>query len=409
MVKGLWNYAIKVADMEQAIAFYIDARRRGAQPQRGAGSALHAASAGRDARDPVREAPYEDLIGETLPCGFLHDVYEVDDFDEQIARLRAMGVRFIMEPRDIEADFGRRRIAFFETLDGMRTEVMQIFEDPAPALTLRAGAGVRARGPTPADRSAGPAGSAPAPARRPAPAPAGRALSPRPPLRSSDWPACRAPPGCAPPGAGRRAAPARRSPGAAAALGDQLGVRHRPDALAQRESRGVAHARLVVRRLEAEALPSSSSTARRCWTHRFGTSLSSTRWMRSSGSRTVISATLSGPIPCAPHQRRPSESRAAWTGEARRPLLDPRRMHDLPHRPPSPSTSASGRASSANASKKVRGPASGSSDAGKPAPPPWSRRRRRCAPACRRSRTPSRRAPDRASNSREKPDACCTV
>ena len=42
-----------------------------------------------------------------------------------------MGVRFIMEPQLIEAEFGRRRIAFFETPDGMRTEVMQILEDRA--------------------------------------------------------------------------------------------------------------------------------------------------------------------------------------------------------------------------------------------------------------------------------------
>ena len=40
-----------------------------------------------------------------------------------------MGVRFLMEPRLIEAEFGSRRIAFFETPDGMRTEIMQIIED----------------------------------------------------------------------------------------------------------------------------------------------------------------------------------------------------------------------------------------------------------------------------------------
>jgi hypothetical protein len=34
-----------------------------------------------------------------------------------------------MEPQVIEAAFGRRRIAFFETLDGLRTEVMEILED----------------------------------------------------------------------------------------------------------------------------------------------------------------------------------------------------------------------------------------------------------------------------------------
>jgi catechol 2,3-dioxygenase-like lactoylglutathione lyase family enzyme len=134
MVKGLWNYAIKVADIEKAIAFYVDAL--GAQVRNRSevlGQPYALLRLGETRVILFEKAPYEELIGRTLPLGFLHDVYEVDDFDEQIGRLRAMGVRLIMEPRDIEADFGRRRIAFFETPDGMRTEVMQILED-RPAL-----------------------------------------------------------------------------------------------------------------------------------------------------------------------------------------------------------------------------------------------------------------------------------
>jgi lactoylglutathione lyase len=132
MVKGLWNYAVKVADMDKAIAFYVDAL--GAEVRNRSevlGSRYTLLRLGETRVILFEKAPYEDLIGKTLPLGFLHDVYEVDDFDRQIARLRAMGVRFIMEPRDIEADFGRRRIAFFETPDGMRTEVMEILEDRA--------------------------------------------------------------------------------------------------------------------------------------------------------------------------------------------------------------------------------------------------------------------------------------
>jgi hypothetical protein len=34
-----------------------------------------------------------------------------------------------MEPQVVETEFGTRRIAFFETADGMRTEVMEILED----------------------------------------------------------------------------------------------------------------------------------------------------------------------------------------------------------------------------------------------------------------------------------------
>lgn len=133
MVRGLWNYAIKVAEIERAIAFYVEAL--------GAKVGIRGDVLGcdyvllhlGDTRIILFEkAPYEDLLGGTLPQGFLHDVFEVDDFDHQIARLRAAGVRFLMEPQVIEAAFGKRRIAFFETPDGMRTEVMEILEDALP-------------------------------------------------------------------------------------------------------------------------------------------------------------------------------------------------------------------------------------------------------------------------------------
>jgi catechol 2,3-dioxygenase-like lactoylglutathione lyase family enzyme len=132
MVKGLWNYAIKVADMEKAVAFYVDALQaevRARDEVLGCRYTLIRLGATRVIL--FEKAPYEDLIGQRLPLGFLHDVYEVDDFEAQIARLRAAGVSFIMEPRTIAAAFGRRRIAFFQTPDGLRTEVMQILEDVA--------------------------------------------------------------------------------------------------------------------------------------------------------------------------------------------------------------------------------------------------------------------------------------
>jgi catechol 2,3-dioxygenase-like lactoylglutathione lyase family enzyme len=132
MVRGLWNYAIKVAEIEQAIVFYTGALGADVRLRGEVLSSRYALLRLGETRVILFEkAPYEDLIGKTLPLGFLHDVYEVDDFDQQIARLRQMGVRFIMEPRLIEAEFGRRRIAFFETPDGMRTEIMQIIEDQA--------------------------------------------------------------------------------------------------------------------------------------------------------------------------------------------------------------------------------------------------------------------------------------
>jgi catechol 2,3-dioxygenase-like lactoylglutathione lyase family enzyme len=130
MVKGLWNYAIKVADIERAVAFYV--QTLGAEVQIESevlGCRYSLIRLGATRVILFEKAPYEDLLGEELPLGFLHDVYEVEDFDGQIARLEAEGVRFIMQPQEIAAAFGRRRIAFFETPDGMRTEVMQILEE----------------------------------------------------------------------------------------------------------------------------------------------------------------------------------------------------------------------------------------------------------------------------------------
>lgn len=130
MVKGLWNYAIKATSIEKTTEFYVrnfDAEVRIRSEV--LGSRYHLLRLGDSRLIIFDKTPYEDLIGRTLPPGYLHDVYEVDDFDEHINRLRESGVRFIMEPQEIEADFGRRRIAFFENPDGMRTEVMQVLED----------------------------------------------------------------------------------------------------------------------------------------------------------------------------------------------------------------------------------------------------------------------------------------
>ena len=129
MVKGLWNYAIKAQDVEAVATFYIEH--------------LEAKVLRRRERSGVKEilvklgathllifekAPYEDELGLNLPEGFLHDVYEVDDFEAYYARLQAAGVRFLTEPRVIETDFDRRKIVFMETPTGIRTEVMQVLE-----------------------------------------------------------------------------------------------------------------------------------------------------------------------------------------------------------------------------------------------------------------------------------------
>ena len=73
--------------------------------------------------------PYEDTTGEDIPYGFIHAVYEVDDFDAIVGKLKEDGVEFIMGPMEVELDFGKRRLVFFDGPDGIRTEVMQVTRD----------------------------------------------------------------------------------------------------------------------------------------------------------------------------------------------------------------------------------------------------------------------------------------
>jgi catechol 2,3-dioxygenase-like lactoylglutathione lyase family enzyme len=130
MVKGLWNYAVKVRDLDRVAAFYQE--YMGASLRvRGEIYGCNYVLMGMGTTRVILfdRAPYEKDLQLDLPTGFLHAVYEVDDFEEEIKHLRQAGVKFIMEPRTLKAEFGLRKIAFFEAPDGIRTEVMQILED----------------------------------------------------------------------------------------------------------------------------------------------------------------------------------------------------------------------------------------------------------------------------------------
>ena len=130
MVKGLWNYAIKVCNLDRATRFYVDTL--GAEVRIRSevlGCAYHLIRLGETRVILFEQAPYEKSLGRDLPLGFLHDVYEVDDFEAHLETLRASGVHILMEPCVIEGEFGERKIVFFETPDGMRTEIMQVLRD----------------------------------------------------------------------------------------------------------------------------------------------------------------------------------------------------------------------------------------------------------------------------------------
>jgi predicted enzyme related to lactoylglutathione lyase len=57
-----------------------------------------------------------------------HAVFEVANHREACEAVLLAGGRLLMEPREIEAGFGRRLIAFFESPGGLVFEVLKIIE-----------------------------------------------------------------------------------------------------------------------------------------------------------------------------------------------------------------------------------------------------------------------------------------
>ena len=130
MIIGLWNYAIKAADIGKTTLFYV--QHMGGELRLSGevfGCKYNFVRLGDTRLLIFDRAPYEEQHGMNLPPGFLHLVYQVDDLDSHVAMLRQAGVRWLMESQEIELELGRRKIAFFVDPNGIRTEIMQIIED----------------------------------------------------------------------------------------------------------------------------------------------------------------------------------------------------------------------------------------------------------------------------------------
>ena len=127
-VTGLANLAVKVVDLDAAVAFYLAA---------GADVRDRMAWAGGERADvylgPVMitlftRAVYEDAV-DVPEEGFLHPALFTDDLDAELA-----GHRVVWGPAVVEGAFGTRRIAFVEAPGGIRLEFMeQLAPPPAEA------------------------------------------------------------------------------------------------------------------------------------------------------------------------------------------------------------------------------------------------------------------------------------
>lgn len=123
-VTGMANLAVKVADLDAAIAFYEEA---GAEVR----DRMHWNNAERADvfLGPLMitlftQAIYEDCVELPSEC-FLHPALFTDDLD-----LELEGHDVVWGPEVVEGKFGKRRIAFVNAPGAMRLEFMEQLANP---------------------------------------------------------------------------------------------------------------------------------------------------------------------------------------------------------------------------------------------------------------------------------------
>ena len=71
---------------------------------------------------------FENRLDSPLAQGLTHAVFEVENVDKTLEELKAAGTEVLLDPIEISAGLGSRRLAFCRSPGGMVFEVMQIHE-----------------------------------------------------------------------------------------------------------------------------------------------------------------------------------------------------------------------------------------------------------------------------------------
>ena len=132
MIKELWNVGLKVTDLDREVAFLREV---------GASLVLRewVSMVGEEREYAIlmlggvrmllfETVVFENLVSGGVRPGLTHAVYEVDELDAEYARISALGAEVLIEPTEVSAAFGRRRLAFFRSPSGFVFEVMQVLE-----------------------------------------------------------------------------------------------------------------------------------------------------------------------------------------------------------------------------------------------------------------------------------------
>ncbi|HVM67671.1 MAG TPA: hypothetical protein VMU14_22545, partial [Acidimicrobiales bacterium] len=118
-VTAVANLAVKVTDIDAAVAWYRDAGADVRGPEDWEGARRADVTLGALRLTLFTRALYEDSV--TLPQeGFLHAAMFTDDLDGD-----TRGLPVLWGPRIIRGPFGARRVAFIDAPGGIRLEYME--------------------------------------------------------------------------------------------------------------------------------------------------------------------------------------------------------------------------------------------------------------------------------------------
>ena len=133
MLTRLWCVGMKVADLDQELEFhrrlgneivldeYIEAGEvRFRQPLVKMGDRF---------LQLMEETLYEKELDQPLPVGPAHLVYVSDNWDEDVVKAIAAGGRQLIEPVQITAGFGERKLTFIRAPSGWNFEIFRMIQD----------------------------------------------------------------------------------------------------------------------------------------------------------------------------------------------------------------------------------------------------------------------------------------
>lgn len=132
MEASLWNIGLKVQDLDREIRFWeglggrLLLRESLAGPD---GEAEYALLEYGGTRYFLTAQPlFEARLDTPLAPGLTHAVFEVANLEQAYRHIVAQGTQVLVEPTELKAGFGSRRIALFRSPNGLIFEVMQILE-----------------------------------------------------------------------------------------------------------------------------------------------------------------------------------------------------------------------------------------------------------------------------------------